>query len=193
MFSRKPILSILYSLNLSAHFAVWVKLWVAPTAPLFDPHYFKEKQNKNSRNRAISGVSWSCYPDLNWGPHPYQLTKGCYCLSLVIVPYRLGAVAPQRLAKFIPARCCLLSYLEKACFLVPVSVLCQFLFSAAPPDLIPTSAMCRPLLGGAGSFFMPVTFIYHPSCVKVAHTLLHSDVNAPPPRRSGAMLQRQTG
>ncbi len=53
-------------------FPVWVKLWVTPTDPLFDPHYFRPKQNKNSRNPTISGVSWSCYPDLNWRPHPYQ-------------------------------------------------------------------------------------------------------------------------
>ena len=35
----------------------------------------REKQNKNSRNPPISGVSWSCYPDLNWRPHPYQQPK----------------------------------------------------------------------------------------------------------------------
>ena len=69
---RKAKLPARCSLTLSAHFPVWVKLWVNPPDPLFDPHYFEGKQNKNSRNPAISGVSWSCYPDLNWRPHPYQ-------------------------------------------------------------------------------------------------------------------------
>ena len=70
---RKDKLPARCSLNLSAHFPVWVRLWVTWTDPLFDPHYFHAKQSKNSRNPAISGVSWSCYPDLNWRPHPYQL------------------------------------------------------------------------------------------------------------------------
>ncbi len=70
---RKAKLPARCSLTLSAHFPVWVKLWVTPPDPLFDPHYFWRKQNKNSRNPPISGVSWSCYPDLNWRPHPYQL------------------------------------------------------------------------------------------------------------------------
>ena len=60
------------SLTLSAHFDVWVTVWVRSVDPHFDPHKIQQKQNKNSRNQAISGVSWSCYPDLNWGPHPYQ-------------------------------------------------------------------------------------------------------------------------
>ena len=63
---RKAKLPARCSLNLSRHFPVWVKLWVTPPDPLFDPHYFEGKQNKNSRNPAISGVSWSCYPDLNY-------------------------------------------------------------------------------------------------------------------------------
>ncbi len=69
---RKAKLPARCSLNLSRHFPVWVKLWVAQPDPLFDPHFIREKQNKNSRNPPISGVSWSCYPDLNWRPHPYQ-------------------------------------------------------------------------------------------------------------------------
>ena len=96
---------------------------------------------------------WSCYPDLNWRPHPYQLTKCCCSLSLVFVPYRPEAVVPQRPRQFLPARCCPLTYLEKVYFLVSVSVLCRFLLGAAPPDLIPTSATLRPLHDGAGPFF----------------------------------------
>ena len=47
---RKAKLPARCSLTLSAHFPVWVKLWVTPPAPLFDPHYFWRKQNKSSRN-----------------------------------------------------------------------------------------------------------------------------------------------
>ena len=42
--------------------------------------YFSGKQNKNSLNQLISGVFWSCYPDLNWRPHPYQLPYPCFLL-----------------------------------------------------------------------------------------------------------------
>ena len=77
---RKAKLPARCSLTLSAHFPVWVKLWVTPPDPLFDPHYFEGKQNKNSRNPPISGVSWSCYPDLNWRPHPYQFFSSYFLL-----------------------------------------------------------------------------------------------------------------
>ena len=62
---RKVKLPVRCSLNLSAHFAVWVKLWVTSPDPLFDPHYFRQKQKKISQNQAISGEFWSCNPDLN--------------------------------------------------------------------------------------------------------------------------------
>ena len=32
-----------------------------------------QKQEKSRQNQAIPAGFWSCYPDLNWGPHPYQL------------------------------------------------------------------------------------------------------------------------
>jgi len=33
------------------------------------------KQEKSRQNQRIQAGFWSCYPDLNWGPHPYQQTK----------------------------------------------------------------------------------------------------------------------
>jgi len=33
------------------------------------------KQEKSHQNRRIPAGFWSCYPDLNWGPHPYQQAK----------------------------------------------------------------------------------------------------------------------
>ena len=33
-------------------------------------HFIKKEQKQN----VFALKSWSCYPDLNWGPHPYQ---GC--------------------------------------------------------------------------------------------------------------------
>ena len=89
---RKAKLPARCSLTLSAHFPVWVKLWVTPPDPLFDPHYFEGKQNKNSRNPAISGVSWSCYPDLNWRPHPYQKATACFMGCLVMLFYPLKSL-----------------------------------------------------------------------------------------------------
>ena len=88
---RKAKLPVRCSLNLSSRFAVWVKLWGVPPDPLFRPHYFAGKQNKNSRNLTISGVFWSCYPDLNWRPHPYQLianprSTAFRCFGGIFVP-----------------------------------------------------------------------------------------------------------
>jgi len=95
---------------------------------------------------------WSIYADSNCGPHPYQLIMGCYFLLLVIVPYRSKLLTPQCFSGFLFVPCRTVLPLKKYCFLMPVSVLCRFLFGAKPPDLIPTPAMLRPLLSGAGLF-----------------------------------------
>ena len=44
------------------------------SAPHFDPHYFKGKDNKNHRFLLKTVVFWSCWADSNCRPHPYQ---GC--------------------------------------------------------------------------------------------------------------------
>jgi len=33
------------------------------------------KQEESRQNQRIQAGFWSCYPDLNWGPHPYQQAK----------------------------------------------------------------------------------------------------------------------
>ena len=33
----------------------------------------RPQEKQKPRNHCGYGVFWSCYPDLNWGPHPYQL------------------------------------------------------------------------------------------------------------------------
>ena len=71
---RKAELPAWHSLSLSGHFGVWVTVWVSPVDPHSDPNKFKQNCNKNSRNRRISGVFWSCWADSNCRPHPYQ---GC--------------------------------------------------------------------------------------------------------------------
>ena len=87
---------------------------------------------------------------------PYQLTKGCCGLSLVIVPYCPVAVVPQGSPHLFPAPFVILQYLSENSFFVPVSVLCRFLCAATLPDLIPTSAMLRPpSMMERGRFFMP--------------------------------------
>ena len=40
--------------------------------PHFDPHRFIAFCNKKSPKTEVFGDFWSCYPDSNWGPHPYQ-------------------------------------------------------------------------------------------------------------------------
>ena len=45
-----------------------------PTDPHFDPHQKIKIRNKKALKTEVFKAFWSCYPDLNWGPHPYQ---GC--------------------------------------------------------------------------------------------------------------------
>ena len=128
-----------------------------PTDPHFDPHQKIKIRNKKALKTEVFKAFWSCYPDLNWGPHPYQLTKGCCCLLLFILPYCSQSVVPQCFRKLPPALCRSLSRLKIYCFLMPVSVLCRFLLEPAPADLIPTSAVLRPL---RAAFLRPVRPIH---------------------------------
>ncbi len=84
-----------------------------------------------------NGFHWSCYPDLNWRPHPYQLQKSCYSLLLSILPCCLQPITPQLVEGFFHVFRCLLPLLKKVCFLMPVSVLCRFLLEHSQADLIP--------------------------------------------------------
>jgi hypothetical protein len=34
---------------------------------------------KSRQNQRIPAGFWSCYPDLNWGPHPYQRQSVIFC------------------------------------------------------------------------------------------------------------------
>ena len=52
------------------HFRVWVTVWVRNFWPTRKVTFC----NKKSPKTAVFGDFWSCYPDLNWGSHPYQLT-----------------------------------------------------------------------------------------------------------------------
>ena len=53
---------------------------------LLDPRFIFI--TKNTWNPKISGVFWSCWPDSNWWPHPYQEIFGAFynifCLFLVV-------------------------------------------------------------------------------------------------------------
>ena len=124
--------------------------------PHFDPRRFIAFYNKKSPKTEVFGDFWSCYPDSNWGPHPYQLTKSCCCLLLIILPYRIQSIVPQYFRKLPPAPCRSLLWLKIYCFLVPVSVLCRFLLETATPDLISTHAVLRPF---GAAFLRPVRLI----------------------------------
>ena len=64
--SRPALLCPLVPLS---HFRVWVTVWVRN----FWPTHKVTFCNKKSPKTEVSGDFWSCYPDSNWGPHPYQL------------------------------------------------------------------------------------------------------------------------
>lgn len=70
---RKAELPALCFLNLSAHFYVWVTVWVRRLTHILTHTVSAEKSEKNPRNRMISGIFWSCWADSNRRPHPYQL------------------------------------------------------------------------------------------------------------------------
>ena len=53
-----------------SHFRVWVTVWVRNFWPTRKATFC----NKKSPKTEVFGDFWSCYPDSNWGPHPYQ---GC--------------------------------------------------------------------------------------------------------------------
>ena len=61
--------ALLYPLVPLFHFRVWVTVWVRN----FWPTHKVTFCNKKSPKTEVFGDFWSCYPDSNWGPHPYQL------------------------------------------------------------------------------------------------------------------------
>ena len=52
---------------------------------------------KPPKSEDLSVFSWSCYPDLNWGPHPYQAPQELFsnyfsCFIAIYAPIRLLSV-----------------------------------------------------------------------------------------------------
>ena len=76
---RKAELPALCFLNLSAHFYVWVTVWVRRLTHILTHTVSAEKSKKNPRNRMISGI---------------------FCQVASIRIFCLGILAPQRLANF---------------------------------------------------------------------------------------------
>ena len=63
-----------YSLNLSAHFRVWVTVWVRQLTHILTHTFFSIFTTKKHRKPKFSMLFWSCWADSNCRPHPYQ---GC--------------------------------------------------------------------------------------------------------------------
>ena len=102
---------------------------------------------------------WSCYPDLNWRPHPYQNPRTCFFLLFVDVSYCSFPVAAQWLRQFLLGSYSILLDIEILCFFMPVWVLYGFLSAPIPSDLIPTYEALRPRLDEAGPFFHACRYI----------------------------------
>ena len=124
---------------------LWLVLWSKAKAKIQTARNSCKKQRKRPLFKQKADVLWSCWADSNRRPHPYQLTKSCCCLLLFILSYRIQSIVLQYFRQLPPAPCRSLSWLKIYCFLMPVSVLCRFLAEPAPSDLIPTSAVLRPL------------------------------------------------
>ena len=52
---------------------LWLVLWSKAKAKIQTTRNSCKKQRKRPLFKQKAGVLWSCYPDSNWGPHPYQL------------------------------------------------------------------------------------------------------------------------
>ena len=72
-------ISTLYALNLAVKPILYCieDFLLFPRYKLFFPTDkpvvpFVSDNKKPPKSEDLSGFSWSCYPDLNWGPHPYQ-------------------------------------------------------------------------------------------------------------------------
>jgi hypothetical protein len=71
--------------------------------PLLNPFDFSENMEGIVKTRyplRDNGFKWSCYPDLNWGPHPYQNQGACFYLLFVDVAYCPARLAAQWLQRF---------------------------------------------------------------------------------------------
>ena len=62
------------SLALSAHFVVWVTVWVRQLTHILPRTIFSVFATKKHRKLRFSTLFWSCWADSNCRPHPYQ---GC--------------------------------------------------------------------------------------------------------------------
>ena len=92
------------SFALSAHFRVWVRVWVK-VAPHPDPQIKSLKSKEKVLFSLENRTFWSCWADSNRRPHPYQLQKSCCGLSLVIVPFRPHPFIPNGCGIFLVVSC----------------------------------------------------------------------------------------
>ena len=111
-------------------FCLWLVMWSNSNSK----NSTAKKSAKSKKKSAIFSrkqrISWSCYPDLNWRPHPYQLQKSCYSLLLSILPYWPQPIALQQIEANLYVFNRSLPHSKKVCFLMSVSVLCRFLSEA---------------------------------------------------------------
>ncbi len=74
---RNPIWYLLF---ICGHFVMWVSVWVKAK---FQP---KQQNAKIAPDRSLERFLWSCYPDSNWRPHPYQVIKNRFLAYLLAFP-----------------------------------------------------------------------------------------------------------
>ena len=74
---------------------LWLFVWSYPNPEIQISRKSAGKQEKSSLSKRKSWIFWSCYPDLNWGPHPYQLIASppntvFYRFGGIFVPWQRG-------------------------------------------------------------------------------------------------------
>ena len=56
-----------------AFFCLWLVMWSDPNPKISSRRKSAENKKKSTVFRRKQRILWSCYPDLNWRPYPYQL------------------------------------------------------------------------------------------------------------------------
>ena len=69
-------------------FCLWLVMWSNPNYKIPRTKNSAESKKKSTVFKRKQRILWSCYPDLNWRPHPYQRDQ-VYHISRKSVENRL--------------------------------------------------------------------------------------------------------
>ena len=96
-------------------FCLWLVMWSKPNSKNSTAKKSAESKKKSAIFSRKQRTLWSCYPDLNWRPHPYQLIPHPRNASI----WRFGGIfVPENSGQqYFPLHCLrpLVSYCGSSC------------------------------------------------------------------------------